>query len=117
MPESPEKWSVEVNKEADTMLEKLPKFPENPLELKRGSFLTVISPEVEKSTGLKVGRHIPIGYDGTFVRSGGLTWSIDQLVNEIRDKGYWEVAEEEIDLSDPNLSLKFAREVERLFLN
>ncbi|MDP3696821.1 MAG: hypothetical protein Q8R55_02190 [Candidatus Taylorbacteria bacterium] len=117
MSESPEKWSVEVSKDASIMLEKLPKFPENPLGLKRGSFLTVISPEVEKSTGLKVGRHIPIGYDGEFIRSGGLTWSIDTLVGEISDRGWWEVAEEEIDLSDPNLSLKFAREVERLFLN
>ena len=89
MSESLEKWSIEVNKEVTTMLEKLPKFPENSLGLKRGSFLTVISPEVEKSTGLKVGRHVPIGYDGTLVRSGRLTWSIDQLVGEIRDKGSW----------------------------
>ncbi len=106
-----------VNETPSLMLEKLPKFPENPLGLKRGSFLKVISPEVDKSTGLKVGRHIPIGFDGKHVKSGGLSWSIDQLVDEIRDRKWWEVCEEEMDFSDPDLSLKFAREVEGLFLN
>ena len=108
---------MEANHDINKMLEGLPKFPENTLGLKRGSVLTVASSEVDKSTGLKVGRRIPIGFDGKYIRSGGFAWSMDQLIAEIRDKGWWEIDEQEVDLSDPARSYKFAQQVEGLFEN
>ncbi len=94
----------------------LPDFPKNELGLKRGTILKA-KPALEGQLGLKTGNRIPIGFDGEYVRCYGFTWSIDQLVREIEELGYWEIDEEVIDLTDEPRSLKFAQEIELLHLN
>lgn len=94
---------------------KLPDFPANELGLKRGTILKGIDSAV-RQLGLKPGDRIPIGYDGHHVRCSGFTWSIDQLVYEIRDWRIWKI-DGAVDLFDPARSLKFAQDIERLFLN
>lgn len=94
-----------------TQLRELPKFPENSLGLLRGSMIRCISDEVEAQLGIPVGVAIPIGFDGTYVRCGGFTWDIAQLVHEISEWKVWEIADP-IDLSDPTRAARFMREVE-----
>lgn len=93
----------------------LPEFPENKLGLKRGTILRA-KPALGGQLGLKTGARIPIGFDGTYIKCCGFDWSIDQLVREIEVLDYWEI-DGEIDLTDESRSLKFAQDIERLFLN
>jgi hypothetical protein len=91
----------------------LPEFPPNSLGLTRGTILRVIHPDAAAQLGLALGDRIPIGFDGTYVRSFGLTWSIEQLTEEIAVHFFWDI-DGCLDLSDEKLSLAFARRVERL---
>lgn len=93
-------------------VDRLPDFPANPLNLKRGSVLKVLSPEVTRWLGIEVGALVQIGFDGESVRHGQFTWSIKQLVEEI-GWGAWQIYGE-TDLSDPAVSLEFARRIEHL---
>ncbi|MBI2120073.1 MAG: hypothetical protein HYT94_00435 [Parcubacteria group bacterium] len=92
-------------------LSKIPVFPENTLNLKRGTVLKVKDPFVTKCLGLKIGQMIPIGYDGEHVCSQGLGWTLEQIIEEIAERQLWEIVES-IDLSDKEKSLRFAREIE-----
>jgi hypothetical protein len=97
-------------------LQELPKFPDNPLGLKRGSILEAIHPDVNQLM-LAVGQRILIGYDGEHIRCGPFTWSVEQIVDEI-NKGIWKVivGEDFIDLSDPEESREFALIIEHIDL-
>lgn len=88
----------------------LPQFPENALGLRRGSVLESTS-EVTAQLGIKVGERFPIGFDGEYICVEGFTWSIEQLVKEIKEMGWWKILGH-IDLSNPEWSVKFAREIE-----
>ena len=67
---------------------------------------------VQDQLGVKIGRTIPVGFDGQFVRCGPFTWSIDSLIREV-EAGYWSI-DGQIDLSDPVLSAEFAEEIEMI---
>jgi hypothetical protein len=90
----------------------IPAFPQNELGLKRGTVLEARSPAITRWLGIDVGSHIQIGYDGDCVRHGEFSWDIDQLVAEITS-GAW-IIHGETDLSDPEFSIEFARQIERL---
>lgn len=92
-------------------LSQLPEFPENSFGLKRGTVLKVIDPFVTECLGLAVLAIIPIGYDGEYIRSGGLTWDLEQIIEEIEEHHFWEI-DGYIDLSDKERSLRFAKKIE-----
>lgn len=94
----------------------LPAFPQNELGLQRGSVLKVKLALKVRWPLLRNVDRIPIGFDGEHVKSCGLGWSIEQLVKEIKEDGFWEICDQVIDLSDPLLSAKFAREIEHINL-
>lgn len=85
-------------------------FPENRLNLTRGTVLEATHTAVG-SLGLKPGDRIVIGYDGTYVRFRHFTWSVDQIVSEIEELGYWEVVGT-MDLSKPSVERFFAQTFE-----
>jgi hypothetical protein len=86
-------------------------FPTNSLGLQRGTVLEALD-EIVWQIGMKIGDRIFLGFDGTDVRFGSFDWSIDQLVNEI-ERGVWKVVGQ-VDLSNEDASLEFARKVELL---
>lgn len=86
-------------------------FPENEMGLTRGTVLRSIS-ELTRQLGLPVGGMIILGYDGKYVRCMGAIWSIEQIQEEIQC-GIWEIAGK-VNLSDEELSRKFASEIEQL---
>jgi hypothetical protein len=90
-------------------LKKLPDFPKNEYGLIRGTILEGNN-EAVRLLGLEVGEKIPIGYDGEFIRCGGIVWSINRIMEEIK-KGWWIVVGR-IDLSNLKLSKKFAKDIE-----
>jgi|GEM_PF-3902362 len=94
-------------------MKNIPEFPANPLNLKRGTVLEAADP-ICRSCGVQIGQRFPIGFDGEYVRCGGLTWSVDQLVGEIR-AGYWAIyGEIDFDKLPPELQPKFLAEIDRL---
>lgn len=99
------------------MLQLIPTFPANKLGLQRGSILEVTAVLKEKWPLMASVSCIPIGFDGEHVVSCGLAWSIEQLVHEIEQLGYWKIRGEVIDLSDSSRSLAFAREIEKIHLS
>ena len=64
------------------------KFPQNKFGIKYCA--TLISNDDQLWCGLMMGDTFQITYDGKFVKSGGLSWSIDQIMNEI-DKDFWTI--------------------------
>ncbi len=87
-------------------------FPANALGLKRGSIIVSAHPQVEEQLGVKVGDSLPIGFDGTYVCCAGFTWSIEQLVKEIR-YGLWTINNKCVDLSSEEARHEFRSIVER----
>lgn len=63
-------------------------FPENELDLKNGTLLTPT--DDMPWFGLITGQQFSINFDGVYIRSGGLSWSIAQLIEEIK-AGYWQI--------------------------
>ena len=98
--------------EDDEMPElEIPKFPKNNIGLVRGSIIVALTDRTNY-LGVKKGSGIPIGFDGNYIRCSNLTWSIDDLVEEIRE-GIWEIADK-VDLSNKGISQHFAKNVEQL---
>ena len=61
-------------------------FPDNELGLQNG---TVLSPVNDMPwCGLRAGQEFEISWNGKFVCAGGLTWTVEQLVEEIK-RGFW----------------------------
>lgn len=67
-----------------------PDFPTNRHGLVNGSYIEVVHQDVTRQMGLEIGKQIPLGWTGEYVRHGGFTWDVDQLCDEI-DAGYWKV--------------------------
>lgn len=65
-------------------------FPENGHGFSNGVFLKCLHQAVEEQLGIPVGKSIPIGWDGEYVRCGPYTWSVEQLAEEIAG-GFWEI--------------------------
>lgn len=86
-------------------------FPKNSLGLQRGSCIISNHPRIKDELNLDIGMMIPLGYDGTFVRSGIFSWDIADLVDEI-EKGYWKI-DAVLDLSHPITEKIFSIAVER----
>ena len=65
-------------------------FPENDHGFENGVLIKCLHQAVEDQLGIPVGKSIPIGWDGQYVRCGPYTWSVDQLAEEIAG-GFWEI--------------------------
>lgn len=61
-------------------------MPMNKFNLKNGSIL--VSAKDQFWAGLKEGDTFSISYDGECVKSGGLSWDVEQICDEI-DQGFW----------------------------
>ncbi|MDO8493531.1 MAG: hypothetical protein Q7S19_03255 [bacterium] len=97
---------------------KIPVFPENSAGLNRGSVLEITSlmPEAAQLGGLKVGKKIMLGYDGTHIRSGPLIWLVEKIIEEIA-YGWWKVIEVPLpDFSNAEFNKEFALIIEHLEL-
>ena len=92
----------------------LPQFPKNAFKLKRGSILqakvtiTLLDSQIE----IPEGTELPLGFNGEQVCSQGITWTIEELEEEIR-AGIWIVTNEYIILSSRKKILAFIDEIER----
>jgi hypothetical protein len=94
---------------------KLPEFPKNELGLKRGTILKAVDPALMR-TGIHPGDELMIGYDGKRVLCGPLySWTIEQLVREIKYTKAWKVVGE-FDLSSPDRSELFSLIIEQVKL-
>ena len=94
----PEVNKMAEDKEAADIAKLFPEpFPENSLNLKRGSVLEAVYEDIgEWIDGLKPGDKIIIGFDGEYVSFLSYSWSIEQIVDEI-NSGYWKITGEVID--------------------
>lgn len=106
-----EGWDQALRKVLDAVVA-VDGFPPNSLGLKRGSCIICAHPDVQTQLGIPVGEDIPIGFDGTYVRSGPFTWDIKQLEDEIRG-GFWRIADTIVDLSDEKTLEIFRVAIER----
>lgn len=68
----------------------LPTFPDNEMGLKNGTILSSV--EDMSWCGLATGDHFVIIWDGQYIRSIGLTWSVEGMVQEIKSN-YWKIEE------------------------
>ncbi len=92
-----------------------PPFPLNSIGLNRGTRIRCIHQDVQDQLGIPVGASIPLGFDGEYICCGPYTWDLEQLTSEISQHKFWEIVET-VDLSDPTLNKKFAREIEGIDL-
>lgn len=65
-------------------------FPSNKMELKNGTTLKALADF--PWLGIEINKKFQIAWGGEYVRAGGLTWSVQQLIEEI-EYGHWLIKE------------------------
>jgi len=87
-----------------------PEFSKNSLDICRGTILR--ANQNISYLGVKIGDLLPIGFDGQYVRCQGLTWGIEDLVEEIRS-GVWTITGRRVNLSNEVVARRFGNTIEQ----
>lgn len=87
-----------------------PEFPANTLSLGRGTILVACENMPEK--GVKKGEQIVLGYDGEKVRCADLSWSMEELEQEIWNN-LWRVTNRSKTLHRYECAVRFITRIEK----